>query len=439
MPKNEFTQKALQVQEVLGHQAEGIGRTSGFTQRASKMTASCFVQTLVLGWMERPQASLNQLVQVSADLGVQISEAGLQHRFNDGAVQLLQTLVQKALALFHQHGQLPDRVLTQFSQVNIVDSSLIALPETLQALFPGSKHRTQPAELKLQLSYDYLSGSFNALEVLAGRTPDQNSPLPMQAAAPRSFTLLDLGFFKKRLFENLAQSGAYFISRLQTQTSVYAAGPEGEALDLLTLLPACPLEGELHVCLQARQRLPVRLIYQRLPEALVEQRRRKAKANARRRGDTCSQHHLAMLGWSLFITNTPVAWVSATQVRLLYRLRWQIELVFKLWKHQAKLDGVGQWRPQRVLCQFYARLLGLLLFHHTVADWRWRGQREMSLPKAFQVFQRFALRWLDAIALGWHGLASVLQALMRDFQRFALTTQRRKSPSTYQQLACSGA
>lgn len=436
MPKQqEFTRKAEQLQVFFGVMAAEIGQSSGFVQRQSKMTAIGFVQTVVLGWLANPTASLSELVQGSAEMGISISQAGLHQRMNERGVALLQTLFQQGVSHFRESSRLPAAILSRFSRVNLVDSSLCELPTSLQAIFPGVRVQGYPAALKVHLSFDYLSGNLNAVTLTDGRQPDQNSGLPQDWASPNSLTVFDLGFFKKQRFADLDEAGGFFISRWQTQTALYAQAGEEKTLDLLTLLSQqIAAEGELQVYLKASSWLPLRLIYSRLPEAVAEQRRRKAQANARRRGETCSQRHLALLGWTLFVTNVPAAWLSAEAVRLVYRLRWQIELLFKLWKSQAKLDHLGDWRIERLLCQFYARLLGLLVFHSTVAAHRWSPSGELSLPKAFRLLQRQALRLLDALLKPGRALGRLLANLSRDFHRFALKTKRRKSPSTYQRL-----
>jgi len=440
MSQVEFTRKAEQLQVFFSDMAEVVSRETGFVQRGSKMNGACFVQTLVLGWLDNPEASLNQLIQVSADLGVNISAPGLQQRLTPAAVRFLKALWQQALGCFRERVRLPDEVLRHFSAVNIVDSSLFELPAALRAYFPGAKINTKPAELKVQLSFDYLSGNINGLELLAGRTPDQNSHLPTTWAKKDSLTLFDLGFFKKTRFEAIADLDGYFISRFQTQTGLYAQPTSPKALDVLAVLTATPASGgEMTVYLKAKYPLKVRLIYSRLPESGVAERRRKAHANARRRGETCSQRHLDLLAWSLFITNVPSDWLSVAQVILLYRVRWQIEIVFKLWKSQAKLDGIGRRGLERVMCQFYARLLGLIVFHWSVAPAHCLPLTDLSLSKAFKVLQRHVLRLVDAIANHWRDVATLLAKITRDFQRFALKNRRRKSPSTYQLLVNSGA
>lgn len=58
-------------------------------------------------------------------------------------------------------------------------------------------------------------------------------------------------------------------------------------------------------------------------------------------------------------------------------------------------------RPERVLCHLYARLLALVLFHWLIAPWRFGEWGELSLTKAFQVFQRPTLLLAQAMGAGW--------------------------------------
>jgi hypothetical protein len=63
----------------------------------------------------------------------------------------------------------------------------------------------------------------------------------------------------------------------------------------------------------------------------------------------------------------------------------------------------------------------------------------LSLPKAFRIVRRHALRWVDGIAHDGRAIAPISAKITEDFQRFALKNQRRKSPSTYPLLLSSGA
>jgi len=44
-------------------------------------------------------------------------------------------------------------------------------------------------------------------------------------------------------------------------------------------------------------------------------------------------------------------------------VRWQIELIFKLWKSYCGLREFAHLRRDRILTELYARMIGLVLTH----------------------------------------------------------------------------
>jgi hypothetical protein len=439
MPRYDSTRKSEQLQQFVEETSQDLSRVTGFVQRRSKMTGAHFLKTVVFGWANNPAAPLNELIQQSAHLGVSISEAGLQQRINDRAVVFLKALFAEGVACFREQVRLPTEVLQPFSRVNIIDSSLVSLPDELQAEFKGFNTPGSAAAAKLQLSFDYLTGDFNAIQVEHGRSPDQTCQLPLQYAAPNSLNLFDLGYVKFDHLQILAQQQAFFISRLATRMVVFCQADDQEPLDLVDYLRTQPDQGELEVYIGLHKQVHARLVFQKLPPPVVEDRRRKVKRTAQRKQHGLTAKHLALQTWNLFITNVPPEWLDSHQVLLLYRVRWQIELLFKLWKSQAKLGQVGTYRRERIVCQLYARLIALVLFNWLVAPHRFSDVAELSFPKAWRIFQRFAGRLIDAIAAHWRAVPALLTPMTDDFLQFARKNVRKKSPSTYQQLVLSGA
>ena len=121
----------------------------------------------------------------------------------------------------------------------------------------------------------------------------------------------------------------------------------------------------------------------------------------------------------------PPRLAQCPQITLIYGVRWHIELVFKLWKSQARLDVIGNGGPQRFLCQLYARLLGLLIFQWMLMDTPFIPDHELSLPKAFTLLQRYAARLRRAMTHDWSAVTALLEPLVGDFQRFAIKQKRR--------------
>ena len=178
----------------------------------------------------------------------------------------------------------------------------------------------------------------------------------------------------------------------------------------------------------------VRVLYYRLPKEIVAERRRKAHETARKRGTMCSQHSLDSLDWLFLITNAPAALLSLDQVAEVYRLRWQIELVFKVWKSEMQLAAFGTWRIERILTQFYARLLALLFFHRLLEDYPQGQADELSMIQAYQLLRANAARVIRIVKQSFRGFLSFLKDFMADLRRFALKTKRRKNPSTFARL-----
>ncbi len=82
-------------------------------------------------------------------------------------------------------------------------------------------------------------------------------------------------------------------------------------------------------------RLPARLLAVRVPQAVADERRRKLRTAARRNGTTPCAARLALADWTVFITNAPRALLSLDEALVLGRARWQIEVLFKLWKRHG--------------------------------------------------------------------------------------------------------
>lgn len=431
--------KSTEIQGLLTTTSQKAGQSSGFVQRRSKMDGEQFIQTMVLGCAQKAHMSLSELAQVSTKLGVDISGPGLDQRIDPEAVKMLQEVLQQSLQQLTGGKRLDIRLLQRFSAVYLTDSTQMELPAGLAGEFPGSGGDASPAALKLQVMFEYLTSSFRGIEIGPGNQPDQKCRLHLLHSQPGALHLFDLGYFNQRHLSELDRAQAFFITRLDRCTALFNPEQPELRLALLPLLRNCSEDRlEVHVQLGRQVHLSVRVLFQRMPPSMVEERRRKAIWRMKKKGHTPTQEYLELLEWNFFVTNVPADWLSFDQILLLYTLRWQIELVFKLWKSQAGLDTLGPWRKERLLAQMYARLIGLVLFFALSAPFRCPSNRELSLPKAFTAFQEALPDFIRSIARNWRAFRLVLKRLFSHWLRFDLKTQRRKSPSTFT-LLCQAA
>ncbi|MBU0492470.1 MAG: IS4 family transposase [Chloroflexi bacterium] len=411
--------------------ATALARATKFVQRESKLTGPGFVQTLVFGFLDEPQATLNDLAQTSAELGVTITPQGLDERLTSAAVTFLKQMFQQSMALFRNTTPLDVAFLTQFPAVEITDSTVIALPPSLQEEFPGCGGDGPAAAVKVQLVFDYLHGNLEVVEWQAGRTPDQNYTGHLTAGPAGALHLHDLGYFKLTALQQTA-ARAYFFSRLLTSTTVLDA--DGTPVDLLDWVRAAPPGAdEREILLGADERIPCRLIWVPVPEAVVNERRRKAYATAQRKGRTPSKRHLALLSWSFYVTTLPATVLTIPQALILASVRWQVELIFKLWKSYGRLARVAGLRRERVLGELYAKMIGLVLTQGLIAPQRLTPLGELSPVKALRVCQRHALAWAQSLADRVQ-LESTLDGIVTKMLRFGQKEKRKKHIATCQKL-----
>ena len=424
-----YKRQSQELQLFLGELGDHLGQSSGFVQRQSRLSGSKLIQILTLGSLENGTTSLRGFCRVAAALGIKISESGLHQRLETGAVELLRQVSQAYLAQKSQGTM--KAVFAPFPHVHVVDSTEIRLPDHLNGLFRG---RRCAASLKVQLAYEYKQGHIEAIEIEQGCEPDQNSDLGMDVAKSGDLVLFDLGYFDQKRFARLEDKGVFFVSRLHSQVGLYASPDSRQAIKLLEVVRGKGQCGELSYYLGRQQRLAVRVLYYHLPSDVIAERRRKAHEAARKNGTTCSQHSLDSLEWLFFITNAPDLFLTVEQVAEVYRVRWQIELVFKVWKSEMRISSLGTWRVERILAQFYARLLALLIFHRLIEDYPQHPTAELSLIQAYQLLRTCAARLIGIVKRSFCGILSFLRDFTAALRRFALKTKRRKNPSTFARL-----
>lgn len=422
---------APKIQTFFNQTANQVARATGFVERASKLTGALFLQTLTFGFLDDPDASLSGLVETSHDLDVTITKQGLQTRITDAA-PFLKEMFQQGLTLFRNALPLDLKLLQQFTAIFITDSSTVAWPDVLKDEFPGCGGDGPDAAVKLQLTFEFLRGVIAGITFQSGRSPDQAYAGDLHAIQPGSLHLTDLGYFALARFRAIDEHKAYFLTRFDTQTALFDAAT-GAPLDLLTWLRAHPAaQFEQEVLVGSQERLRCRMVVVHVPQEVADQRRRRAHETARRKGRTPTARHLELMNWSIFITNVPATMLTLQQAVLLYSVRWQVELLFKLCKSECALDRVAGRRRERVLSELYAKLIGVVVMQFLLGPYR-DHERELSTVKSVRIIQHHVARLIVSIGNLDH-LSETLQNLVAHILKNGRKDKRQKRLTTCQQI-----
>jgi len=243
---------------------------------------------------------------------------------------------------------------------------------------------------------------------------------------PGTLRLADLGFYSLRVLRRLAEAAVFWLCRAQVQTTISTA--DGKQWSLVELLRAQTGDVvDLPVELGMAERLPARLIAFRLDPRAAERRRRKVEYTARRKARPASPDRLAVCSWDAFVTNVPPEKLSPEEARVLARARWQIELLYKLWKSEGRLEESRSDKPYRILCEVYAQLIGLVIQHWCTVLGSW-PLLERSMTKAGRVVRDNALSLARAVDRPAR-LREALRDLIADLQANCRVNKRKAKPN----------
>jgi hypothetical protein len=416
------------LQALLTTEADAAARDCGLVRRRRRLTGAALIRALVLGWLARPEAVIDELAE---PLGV--TRQALDHRLGPALAAALARLLAAAVRAAWAAPAATIPALRRFTAVVIDDTTARALPAELAGSLPGcGGGRGGQAGLKLFARWDVLGGRLIRLEGRPGRDSDRAAAVDAgwDGLPAGALWLRDLGFFALGVLAEASRRGVHWISRTPTHLAV--RGADGAATTLADWLAGATGDRlDAAVELGTKCRLPCRLVAARAPREVAEARLRRLRAALRRKGRTLSAAQRQTCRWTTFATDLPAAY-DFEAVWALYRVRWQVELLFKRWKGLGALAHSAGRRGDRVLCETYAKLLGLV-----VEQWATLlrgGPLGAASPTAAARRVRSCAGGLAAaVGRGAAAVAGVLEGLRLALGRLPRRA-RRDPPSTRQRL-----
>ena len=353
-------QLADALQTLFTTDADQAARDSEMIRRRRKLTGAAFVQALVFHWLDDPHATIEQVIE-----DLDISEQAFNERLDDRAADCLRRVLEKALRrVFAARGEaIP--LLRRFAAVAVEDVTVVGLPAELAGAFPGcggSDSDGGRAGWKLLTRWDVTTGRLEILPPAAARHSERAlaeglAPLPADA-----LRLCDLGFFDLKRLDADRQAGIHFVSRVPALLSVRVG--EAAAVSLTTWLDRQATDRvDTEVVLGTKDRLPCRLIALRVPAEVAERRLKRLRKRLKKEGRKLSERQRVMCQWTVLITDLAAGAFTVEEIEVLYRVRWQVELLYKEWKSRGGLGHSRGRRGGRVLCEAYAKLLAMVVQH----------------------------------------------------------------------------
>jgi hypothetical protein len=392
-----ITQLPEILQQFLTQTADELAVATGFIRRQRAVTGAKFAQTLILGWLGRPQASRRQLHQSGYQAGLAVSCQALDQRFGTSSVRFMAALAQVGLGLcLEAEGTVG--FFQRFKGVYIRDGSTVARGQ---------------GNCKLGVQVEWQRGQL-AVSLEAPTCADQVLPLTQQALPSGALVLQDLGFFKLQRFADWNDHGIYWLTRYKH--NLHLTTPDGQAFDLVSFLQNAPATVSCPIIFGKTPAVAGYLIAQRVTPEVYQQRLGAWKDLARRRQRPTPDRHLVLGHGTIYLTNIPD--LTFDQAHILARTRWQIELLFKRWKSQLGLGRSRSADPNRQTTEFYAKLLAALISHWVLLTTAWTTHA-LSYTLALDIIQSYAHPLLAALAN-----TEALRTLLHQMTDLILATAR---------------
>lgn len=272
-------------------------------------------------------------------------------------------------------------LLEKFESIYLQDGTSFGLKKSLCKRFPGRFRTVSPAAVELHVTYELPYESPTKITLTADKESER-AELPRPEELENSLLLADAGYLSALYLSQLQSSNASYLMRASTKIN-----------------PIVVNNGES-------------IINKKTAKTLKDSKKHFSKSKTYdldvifRDDSTNAQHRLIVIwnkkkkAYVYLITNLSRQEYTAEQIREIYRLRWQIELVFKEWKSYAnlhKFDTSNESIAEGFIwCAIIAALIKTFIAHATQII----KKVEVSTRKVAMCSAGVLSRIFEALAIG---------------------------------------
>lgn len=385
-----------------------LSKESKFVRRTTaKLTGLPFLMMNVFDTTDGKERSLNDSCDwLEEHFDISISKQSLDERYNTYSVDFIKLCFSRVLQIVNE-GLVGRAIATGFSKIQLTDATSFRIPDSLAESYKGWEGQGGAAILKMHLNYDFLTGGIEDIFLTDGASNDNKYKLgSKEIIIANALYVRDLGYYDLQHFIKLDKAGAYFLSRAKTNCTYSVKDEKGEfqKVDISDYLPEVGQTKEVaEIYLgNKKKKAKVRLILEAVPEQVAQQRLEKLDRYASKHPKAnISEQRKSMCYFNVFITNAPVDMLPTSLVRMVYTIRWQIELIFKIWKSIFDIDKVKKMSVSRFECYIYSKLIAILLtlhIHNKLGQFLWDEEEfELSPLKTAKLVKKKFLGLMEAL------------------------------------------
>jgi hypothetical protein len=377
-----------------------LARKNLLIQRESaKFLAAGFVHSLLSSVID----GNSSLTDIGLNIGdyqqSNISKQGVHQRFTQKSVDFLSDVNASVLAQkFKQSFPLESSC---FERILVEDASLVHMHAGNSKNFKGFGNREgKTAAFKIDFCYDFLSGKSISTERTEayGNDKKAGSKFINDHVKTGDLVLRDMGYFKQSNFREIESLGAFWLSKIPTNVNIQYEGKDFNDILKHTKLNRIDIDVEI-----SGEPFKCRLVAVRATPAQAAEKRRRAKTQANNHGKTPRKNAQLRNGWHITVTNITKAQMNTQKIVNLYRLRWQIETIFKAWKQSSNLKKCFNKKSNihHQKCLIEASLLLLLLTIKFVVILQSQNTCWLSVRRVAKTLALYILKvkMIDEIAL----------------------------------------
>jgi hypothetical protein len=352
-----------------------LAREQGYGRRSRPGMPLGFLMAVVLGFAGQRVKCLRGLWRFSGAVsGEKISGWGFQKRFTEKAAGFFLAVAVYVIEKGSVGCRRLKGCLSRFTEISALDSSVMRLHEFLRKSFPGTRTNHTKAALKLHVVMSLKKHAVEKLAITAERANDREAFAIAEWVRGR-LLLFDLGYFAWKLLGAILRDGGHFLCRLKANANPRLVkayrGVRGPKCSVGKSLKELVLQGPV-VDMDVECGPPQLALRLRLVSVYDTQRKR--------------DH--------FYLTNLPRSQFSPEQLAQIYRLRWQVELIFKELKSLLQADRLPSHKQATVLCLVYSAMIALSLSRLTrqlSAQWLGVELSALSPRQVTLIFGLFAL------------------------------------------------